>query len=529
MSNVLAKESSLPLPDLSDIIFLLVLQFALFLKPDFLLSDGSTGWHLVTGNYILKNHMIPHNDIISYTFAAKAWVAYEWLADLFMAFLVKYGGLNLLNVVAGSTLALICLLLYQRCRKIGAHFLFVMALVSVGILASSVHWLARPHLFTLFGVYLFVSKLDDFYGSTISGIKLIALLCLYMLFWVNCHPGFLFGFVLLIIYLLCALVEYLADKASEPRKECLARLVTLATALGAVLSISFINPYGVSLYSYIFKYLKGTTILSQTVEFTSPIFHGGLQSTCLELLFALFLIGLSITKRRLSLPQLLSSLVFGYLSLSALRNIPLFVIVVLPVIAQLYSKTIFSPSDDPACVYASLITPVRSLLVYLENLNTEFTENELRCRMHIIPAATFAFLVFASLSGGRVLGQQIINSTFDAAHKPTTTLASINRLKLDPKQGFNYDNWGGYIAYELGIHVFIDDRADFYGERFYLEYTNVSRGLAGWAEFLKRRDIRWILMPNDSLLVVTLNESPDWKLADKDQAASLYVLNNKNN
>ncbi len=57
--------------------------------PDMLFGDGSTGWHIVSGNYILRHHNIPHTDIMSYTFADKALVAYEWLSDVFMAALVN--------------------------------------------------------------------------------------------------------------------------------------------------------------------------------------------------------------------------------------------------------------------------------------------------------------------------------------------------------------------------------------------------------------------------------------------------------
>jgi hypothetical protein len=523
MSKDVSTEKVSPLPDLFDLIFILVLWFVLVLKADFLLSDGSTGWHLVTGNYILKNHIVPHADFLSYTFVGKPWVAYEWLADLTMSFLVKCGGLNLLNVFSGVFIALTMSLLYQKCRKAGCHFLLASTMAILGIIASSIHWLARPHLFTLFGVYLFSTMLDEFYVGRISGRKLLAITGFYTLIWTNCHPGVLFGFALFIIYLFAALVEYLSSNDHE-KENCFRRLKVFLFSCLTLFALSFCNPYGFNLYLYVLKYLQGTNILSQTQEFSSPIFHGGLQSICLELLYAFFIVGLAITRRRLSLPQLLLSITFAYLSLSALRNIPLFVIISLPLTAQLFSKTIFAPEEGDAGLFSLLNLRTRKVLNYLRSLDTTFTEGELRCRMHLIPIGLFAFLVFVSLNDGKAFGQTIMHTTFDEAHKPTHTLTSIARLKLIPQQGFNYDNWGGYIAYQLGIPVFIDDRADFYGEKFYFEYVNVSRGLPGWDDILKKDNIRWILMPNDSLLVGTLNDSSDWKLVDKDDVASLYVF-----
>src|SRR5258708_4071785 len=106
MTENAAISKASPLPDLGDIIFLVLVYLLLLLRPDLLFADGSTGWHLVTGNYILNQHAIPHNDLISYTFPNKPWVAYEWLSDLVMALAVKIGGLNLLAVGSSCAIAL---------------------------------------------------------------------------------------------------------------------------------------------------------------------------------------------------------------------------------------------------------------------------------------------------------------------------------------------------------------------------------------------------------------------------------------
>ncbi len=115
----------------------------------------------------------------------------------------------------------------------------------------------------------------------------------------------------------------------------LQRLYTLALTLVTCCLATLVNPYGTGLHQYTFAYLKGTSVLAATDEFLSPVFHGALQPTCLELLFAFFIVGLALSKNRLSMPRLLACLVFSHLALSAVRNLPLFVIVVLPAIAQL--------------------------------------------------------------------------------------------------------------------------------------------------------------------------------------------------
>jgi hypothetical protein len=530
MSTSATAAKRLPLPDLADIIFLLVLQLILFLKPDFIFSDGSLGWHLVTGNYILEKHSVPHTDLISYTFPDKPWVAYEWLSDLVMASIMKLGGFNLLAVMVCSSISLLFMLLYMQCRKRGCTYALAVPLVVMGAITSSVHWLSRPHLFTFFGVYIFSIVLNDFWTDTVNKKRLVSLLTATMLIWVNCHPAFLFGFVILLIYAGCALLCFLTS-SEDKRASYLNKLRTLSLALIFCLAISLFNPYFFSLYTYIRDYLNTGAVLSVTDEFRSPVFHGELQPLCLELLYGFFLIGLAITRAPLSFPNLVMAVLFIHLSLSSIRNMPLFVIVILPIIAQLYSKTIFSgASPVPDGPTFNAITS--KLMEMFRKHETGFTENERLCNMHILPWAAFIALSLVAVGGGKIMGIEILNSTFDKEHKPVKTLDKILALKLNPKEGFNYDNWGGYIKYMINYPVFIDDRADFYGDSFYHEYGAVAQLEPGWQDILKRHHITWILVPRNSHLAIELDQPSKnlgWERIECDNSSSLYVLKDRKN
>ncbi len=56
------------------------------------------------------------------------------------------------------------------------------------------------------------------------------------------------------------------------------------------------------------------------------------------------------------------------------------------------------------------------------------------------------------------------------------------------------DNWGGIIRYKIDYPVFIDDRADFYGEAFYIEYAKILQASPGWQSLLKKHQIEWIFI-----------------------------------
>ena len=54
-----------PLPDAGDMLFIFLASLTLFMLPNFLFGDGSTGWHIVTGMHILDSASIPHTDILT--------------------------------------------------------------------------------------------------------------------------------------------------------------------------------------------------------------------------------------------------------------------------------------------------------------------------------------------------------------------------------------------------------------------------------------------------------------------------------
>lgn len=525
------------LPNIGDFIFLLVLAVIVWLKPSFIFGDGSTGWHIATGNYILE-HGIPFTDIHSYTFPNKPWVAYEWLSDVLMALLVRMnnGDLNLLAAVVTCAIAALMLTLYERCRKEGADFPLALFIVILGAIMSTVHWLARPHIFTFFGVYFFTTWLEDWWQGRLSARQLLIRLPLFTIIWVNTHPAFLFAFALTGVYFVSAAVLSFCKRGTEAAVGYIQKLKTASIALFLCLLATAINPYGVKLHAYMVDYVKGTPGLAEvTHEFMSPVFHGGLQSVCLELLFAILIIGLAFTRNSLSMPRLITCIAFAHLTLSAVRNMPLFAIVALPAISQLYSRLSFFDALDSESAQKPWWAP---FAFKWREISEGFRENELLCNRHVLSIGTFLLLAIAALNNGSLLGFDLIKSGWSKDDKPTATLDYLmeaeNRGVLDPQRGFNYDNWGGYIRYRTGNKVVIDDRAEFFGEHFYYKYNTVNLALPGWREQLNGEmlkgtakdgaSIQWVLVPKSSRLAAALRNEPAWGRPVKEDAASYLFI-----
>lgn len=509
-----------PLPNVGDILFVLMLYLMLFTLPNFLLGDGSTGWHIVTGNWILDNHQIPRTDIMSYTFPDKPWVAYEWLFDVLLALCDRAGGLPLVAVAVGTSIAGLFTLLYQSCRKAGCYFLTAMWLCLIGSIVSSVHWLARPHIVTFFGLYVYSTLLEEYYRGIVSTRKLLLVLGLFMIFWVNCHPAFLSGFVLVAIYWFSALVIRLVNSSAESRTRSGKQLRDLSLAMAVAIAASFVNPYGIELYKYVWEYLHQGMVLSANTEFMSPTFHGALQPTCLEFLYFFLALGLATSTRKPTLPQFLAVLAFGHLSLSSVRSGPFFVIVALPFIGEQLSgsrlRELLPGQFEPA-------KWLEKLNAFLKRIGDTFDEQEFSCTMHILPIVVVLFLGASCLNGGKLFGVQIVKSTFDPKTKPYATLEYLEKNKMWEQRGLNYDNWGGYLRYKTGHRVFIDDRSDFYGEKFYLDYGVMSVLEPGWQNVLDKYKIDWVIYPKQGALAEGLKETGKWRVAAEDAASEVLV------
>jgi hypothetical protein len=529
------------LPDIGDIIFVLMLYIMLVLRPTLIFSDGSTGWHLFDGINILQDHSVGLKELISYNFLDREWVRYEWLSDTIMAWFYNLGGIKLLAVAVSAAIATLFLLLYERCRrKEGCHFIPTLVLVVLGALTSSIHWLARPHLFTFFGVYLFTTTLEDRYRGTISGLRFFLPLPLFMVIWMNSHPAaFPVGFALIGIYLVCSLISLAIFTNSEKRAADLLRVRDLLIVAALTAASTLINPYGLKLYAYTFQYLKGNAVIQATQEYMSPAFHGEFAPVCLEIMFALFIVSLAISAKRLSLPRLICCLAFAHLALTAVRHMPLFVIVAVPAIAQLFSTirplTMIDATQpaDPRYLPAAWW---RLVVAKLKEVGDGFNENEALCQAHLIPVLTVLVLAIAATFWQGNLGVAQITSNFDSDNLPgkktLDQLAQLEKKGLKPESGFNYDNWGGYLRLKMydpankdSSRVFIDDRADFYGERFYQEYAAVIQTAPGYNRVLDAHKINWILIPSNQRLAGDLKANPDWQFNDKasDKAASLFV------
>src|SRR5262249_43014707 len=102
------------LPSATDLIFVLLL-ISLSMAPlaQRLVGDAGIGWHIRTGELILRSHTIPQVDPYSSTMHGQPWYAWEWLYDAAVGAIHHFTGLNGVVFITAFVIALTFGLVFQ--------------------------------------------------------------------------------------------------------------------------------------------------------------------------------------------------------------------------------------------------------------------------------------------------------------------------------------------------------------------------------------------------------------------------------
>ena len=94
-----------------------------------------------------------------------------------------------------------------------------------------------------------------------------------------------------------------------------------------------------------------------------------------------------------------------------------------------------------------------------------------------------------------------------------------------PQPMFNDYGWGGYLIWKLypDYRVYIDGRADVYGDAFMEEFLSAQSGQTGWRGPLDKYGIRTVLIKPDLALASLLREDAAWQNVFEDQQAVIFV------
>jgi hypothetical protein len=504
------------LPSLTDFAFLMPIFF-LFGRMNglkTLLSDCDTGWHIRTGEWILAHHGVPTHDIFSYSKPDGAWYAWEWLTDIIWAFLNSHGGLATVATVGMLLIAFTFTLLFRLVRR-NSNVLVAIVITMTAAVASSVHWLARPHLFTLVFLVLFYGALENVrHGKTrFHGVPYLAILPFATILWTNLHGGFFVGIIMIGTYGMGEAFRLIfAPDLGDERKTVMRTAGKYILCAFACLAGSLVNPYTWHLHQHVIEYLSDPYQSQHIMEFLSVSFHHPLAIFFEGMLLLSALAAFSAASQG-SFTEPLLLLMWGHAALLSTRNIPIFMIVAAPqaaAVVELWLQRL------PELHVADWL---RRAGIKFNQVASSMTETDRIGRWHPISMAG-ALGVIALLYAPHP--PEKFRPEFDPKSFP---VAAVQKLHLDPSQRiFTFDQWGDYLIYRLypETKVFMDGRSDYYGSAFNQKYLDVITVNYGWESTLARFGVDTVLMPPGSPLAGALKESARWRVVYDDGIAVVF-------
>ncbi len=459
-------------------------------------ADGDPCLHRRIGGWMIEHRAVIVHDQFSHTRFDTPLITKEWLSEVIFAAAGRAAGWNGIVLLSAALIATTLWLLHRQLLAEGNEMLLSTGLVLVAALASSTHWLARPHLTTHLLTVIFAWQLWRFESGKMSGKRLLFTLAPLMVLWTNLHGAFFTGLVLIGIYLLGALWPLSRERA-----------LTLAGVMIACLLASLINPNGWMLHAQVVEFLRTPELAGLTNEFRSPNFHtGGARGLVVELL----VLGgmLLVVRPRLSVTELLLLGVWGYFALHSVRNVPIFAVIATPILARHWNVHLRKAG-------ASVWTRLSARITALDS------SADGRGLVWLAVAATLVICAKPQIVGGAaVIDTEILSNRFP--------VAAVNWLRGNPTavtgEMFNDYGWGGYLMLELPERkVFIDGRNDFYGRELVEEFNTVDDVKPGWDTVLEEYRVDWTILPPKHGLNALLALRVDWKQIYVDETAVIYT------
>lgn len=480
--------------DVIHLAFALVFLGLLFLV---LIHDPDTFWHLKTGELIWRDAALPHGDPFSFTFEGRPWVLHEWLFELALYGVYSLAGDLGLRLVPA---ALGTLALYWSYRSAERFLPPILALgVTLLWLPMLSGWLVpRPHLVTYLLFALFLRWMLDFkYRGSLRGLVLMPPL---MALWINMHGAFLLGLVLPGLFLIGERLRL--GRRVMPGSLGALRLIRLhwlfrILIFGALATL--LNPDFIGRWLFPFQLVNMDYANSLIVEWRSPDFHLAYGRLYL-LLVSGSIAAMLFRSRRPDATELLVPFVFLLASFVSQRHIPLAGMVLIPFTAR-------ALADGP------LAQRVERWLSRHHDLGQRDNLLNWSVLGVLAVAAVLAYPLLVRKSEARL-----------AENMPVAAIDFIQRYELRGRL-FNEYGSGGYLIQRLfpQMKVYIDGRADVYGDDFIRQYVTMREGGVGWEDAFDAQNIDLVLLRHDAPLRSLLLMRGDYRLVQDDGRSSLLL------
>jgi len=440
------------IPTLTDVFFIALVLWIFASGPmgwTALLADGDTGWHIRTGEFVLDHGYVPDHDLFSYSKPGETWYAWEWLSDVVFALLHRQWGLKAITLLAGVLIIASVAILLAHMIWRGANFFVALPLALMAVGVSSIHYLARPHVFTLFLLPICLWILDR---DRQSNWKAVWLLVPLSAIWTNLHGGYMALIACLGLLVVASALECLPDWMARRRPASLGALKRYTLLATGCVAATFVNPFGYRLHLHIANYLQSEFIHEVVQEFQSPSFRGeSMRQFELFLFLGLISVGVALLRplsgRGRDFAAMLWVAYWAHQSLTSVRHATIYVLVAAPFVASVLS--------DWVAVWVAN-QPRKSVPAILSKIGSDLAPKFSRVSVWAV--------VFLAVLPWINTDRMKWPTDFPKEKFPLALMHQHKKL-LTERRVFTTDQWGGYLIYQSyrRQRVFIDGRSEFYG------------------------------------------------------------------
>lgn len=453
---------------------------AIFIVVVLMPLEPSDYWtYLRIGDQIMTTKTIPTTEFMTYTSGGQPATYSYWLASLLMLGIYKAGGLTLTALVMGLCVVALYTFVWLCLRELKLGPVSASLVVLITALMGSNNWSTRPQNFALplFGLMLLILLKWQHQRN-----KMLWLLPIVSVLWVNLHGSF----ILLFVILFSALIF-----GSGSRKALsLAILVSLAATL--------INPYGFQLWSNTAAMIGNYLIKTYSNEWQPPmnqgwqlnLFFGSLLVTALAAAFS---------KVRVNLLWWVLFLGFGWMALSSIRYVLWFSVVEALLLAQLTAPW---------------------LERYLDR-RTFFPQQT----FNLILGILILVLPLAFLPGIR---QQWWTQAPDSL-TDTTPVQAVEWISAHPELPEHiWANWVAsiYMSYALPERpVWITNRIEDFDEQIFLDNKRLMRASYDWQRILEGYGVNVLMLDlaYEKPLITAVTSASGWSEVYRDERQVIFL------
>ncbi|MCK9421985.1 MAG: tetratricopeptide repeat protein [Bacteroidales bacterium] len=474
------------------IIPLVVLSFLIFVISFRQLSDPDLGFHLKYGKWITNNCQFPTKDLSTYTVADHDYIDLHWFFQVIIYGVYRVTGYSGLSIFFCFLTLMLSLLLILRNHYFKIPLSITCFLLLFSFLIIDPRIAPRPELFSFIFLIVMAFILDLYHETHKNYLYILPVI---MLLWCNMHALFVLGLIVQAIYIISQLWhERKMDK-------------TLLIWTGISFLVCFVNPYGAKGFTLPIELLSRFdpgNVYNQHIQEFMPFFAQPrfvVRDYLLLILLVLTIVIVIFTRWRRKAHELLLLLFFSFLAINSIRNIPLFILIVFPILSRALSEL--------RNRFSSLRKEIRMFFYFV---------------MILIPLS----LIPRFLTNAWYLTNNSFNKTgmgVNSSHQPVHASDFLLKNHLDGRI-LNSLGYGGWLSWTIPQSVFMDGRLEVMQESIYNEITESWRGKLS---LLVNRYKPELIIYNYLKYypwTFQLKEMPDWRLIYLDGSAAIFAFRN---